>query len=115
MIISDLSVLETVEESANIQGGDSPFLSAPLAALFPQVALFPNNNAGASASANVINPFAQGGALTGVAVTNVQALTSATVVFGVSSSAASLSVASAAFVPGPGNIPLLVPTAPFLP
>ncbi|MEH2377909.1 MAG: hypothetical protein V7K27_03245 [Nostoc sp.] len=115
MIISNLSILEAVEESANIQGGDSPFLSAPLAALFPQVALFPNNNAGASASANVINPFAQGGTLTGVAVTNAQALTSATVVFGVSSNAQSLSVASSAFVPGPGGIPLLVPNALFKP
>jgi len=80
MIISDLSVLETVEESANIQGGS---FRTPLFALFSQVQLFNNFNVGASAyaSARVFNSWALDGALTGVAVNSSKSVASVRVVF----------------------------------
>jgi hypothetical protein len=88
MIISDLSVLETVEESANIQGGS---LNAPLFTLFSQVQVSNNFNGGvsasASASASVFNSWALDDALTRVAINSPQFVASLNVVFAVNADA----------------------------
>lgn len=108
MIISDLSVLEAVEESANIQGGDSPFL--PVVIGFPPVSIPATNTASASANALASNPFSNTSSpgIIGVSVSSTLAQTQALTALGGSSQSTSVSQASISFVPGAFGAPLLL-------
>ncbi len=107
MIISDLSVLQAVEESANIQGGDSSSLFLPLFAGTPGTLVGATNAATASASGTASNPFSTG-SIIGVSLSASLAQTTAVAVLGGGSQSTSVSGASITFSPGPNGAPLLL-------